>query len=234
MKNKDLKLKMLATATAVVIGGSVVFLSPAQAVLAAEAPVAISTQAILPKMTMAQVYAGLDVRNESEYVTVNQAAFGTAYNHYISNKIGWNLADVSAVTLEGKHIKYKYLQPDILDAWDPQDNKISHTGGDVPAGQPAWYSLRVQLDGPNPNFNAAYWASQVQNDTECTGYVDFVDEGNTMRAVYSYMSPRGYIGYYCEVYDKTNGQVTSFQYEERADLYDDLRALTVVYSCLPQ
>ena len=241
MKNKDLKLKMLATATAVVIGGSVVFLSPAQAVLAAEAPVAISTQAILPKMTMAQVYAGLDIRTTGEAnVSVGQAAFGTTTSYFIANKIGWNLNMTNAVTLGGKPINFSFLCPDILDSWGQEDKGITHNGGDVPVGAPAWYALKVWPEGTtienglpvDLNQEALQIIMDIDKDN-ATGYVDIVDEGATIRIVHS-MAFSDQVGYYCIVEDKATKQLTSFQYTERADLYDDLRALTVIYSCLPQ
>lgn len=241
MKNKDLKLKMLATATAVVIGGSVVFLSPAQAVLAAEAPVAISTQAILPKMTMAQVYAGLDVRTTGEAnVGVNQTAYGSLVTYFIANKPGWNLRQVTATTLEGKPVSYKFLNPDVLDSWGQEGKGISHGGGDIPVGQPSWYSLRVWPEGTtienglpvDLNQEALQIIMDIDKDN-ATGYVDIVDEGETIRIVHS-MAFSDQVGYYCIVEDKATKQLTSFQYTERADLYDDLRALTTIYSCLPQ
>ena len=239
MKNKDLKLKMLATATAVVIGGSVVFLSPAQAVLAAEAPVAISTQAILPKMTMAQVYAGLDIRTTGEAnVSVGQAAFGTTTSYFIANKIGWNLNMTNAVTLGGKPINFSFLCPDVLDSWGQQGKVISHSGGDVAPGMPAWYSLQVWPEGTTvenglPGDIDQNLLQELIATDGGTGYADIVDEGNTIRLVYSVVR-EDRIGYYCIVEDKETKNTTSFQYTERADLYDDLRALTVIYSCLPQ
>ena len=73
----------------------------------------------------------------------------------------------------------------------------------------------------------------ITGNSSFTGYTDLIDEGNTIRMIYS-IQTGDRVGYYCIVEDKATKQLTSFQYTERADLYDDLRALTVIYSCLPQ
>ena len=100
MKSRTLKLKSLAIASAITIAGCTLALTPGSYVVAADTPVV--TQQQVAKMTMAQLYTGLEITQDPRYIAVNQEAWGTDTAYYLPNRPGYVSDVVNAVTADGK------------------------------------------------------------------------------------------------------------------------------------